>query len=218
LVLRDEIEDDDDQDPDAIETNAGPTWLDPAYNGRGNVTEGPRPGDEATAAKRQFYVYDAWDRLVKVTDNCDNTIAEYRYDGLHSRIRKFLPDGDDWTVKEYYYNLGWQVLEVRKEDEKARTGTPIPEPSLAAHWYERYTWSPRYIDALIARQRDADGDAQHTLEEALIYTHDANMNVTARSRRTSPSRRKLQKPSSRSATKSLRPPRATVLLRPLQFG
>jgi YD repeat-containing protein len=28
------------------------------------------------------YVYDAWNRIVKVTDNADANIAEYRYDSL----------------------------------------------------------------------------------------------------------------------------------------
>ena len=59
----------------------------------------PRPGDEGTAASRQFYVWDAWNRLRKVyadtdgdalfepTTN-DTLVATYDYDGQHKRIRR----------------------------------------------------------------------------------------------------------------------------------
>jgi YD repeat-containing protein len=40
-------------------------WV---YNAAGNMTEGPTPGNETTKHK---YIYDAWNRLVKVTDNSD---------------------------------------------------------------------------------------------------------------------------------------------------
>ena len=123
-------------------------------------------------------VYDAWNRLVQVSAGA-TTVAEYRYDGLGRRIRKYVPDGEDWTVTEYYYSAGWQVLEVRRDDGKSRSS----EPTLATTLREQYVWSPRYIDAPILRDRDnaAGGHLGKTgsgLDERLYYLTDANFNVT----------------------------------------
>ncbi|MEJ5276030.1 MAG: hypothetical protein WHU94_08980 [Thermogemmata sp.] len=41
----------------------------------------------------------------------------------------------------------------------------------------QYVWSPVYVDALILRDRDSDGDG--TLDERLWVAQDANFNVTA---------------------------------------
>jgi RHS repeat-associated protein len=119
----------------------------------------------------------AWNRLVKVQDDQQTpaTVAEYRYDGTNRRIRKYTDkSGDDWTVREFYYNASWQALEVSK-DTKARVGGV--EPDLAAPAYEQYVWSARYIDAPVLRDRNNDQDPD--LEERLYYATDANMNVTA---------------------------------------
>ena len=40
-------------------------------------------------------------------------LAVYQYDGLHRRIVKLLPDGEDYKRTDYYYNEAWQVLEER---------------------------------------------------------------------------------------------------------
>jgi hypothetical protein len=83
----------------------------------GNMTSGPAPGDEGDADKRQFYTWDAWNRLVKVVEDTDGdgteestdkTLAEYRYDGLNRRIRIFTDppeSGYDWAVREVYLRL-----------------------------------------------------------------------------------------------------------------
>ena len=89
-----------------------------------------------------------------------NTIAEYRYDGLHRRISKAIAGGDTF---HYYYNENWQVLEVTK----------------GSAAYEQYVWDARYIDAPVLRWRDANNSEVDGLEETLFYTNDANMNVTA---------------------------------------
>ena len=152
-----------------------PNWLDPEYDARGNTTKVPVPGDEVN----HYYTltFDAWNRLVKVQDDQGTpaTVAEYRYDGANRRIRKYTDkSGDDWTVREFYYNASWQALEVSK-DTKARVGGV--EPDLAAPAYEQYVWSARYIDAPVLRDRNNDQDPD--LEERLYYATDANMNVTA---------------------------------------
>lgn len=57
-------------------------------------------------------VYDAWNRLVKITDNAGSpaAIATYAYDGLGRRIEKTV--GSD--TYDSYHNSSWQVVEVRK--------------------------------------------------------------------------------------------------------
>jgi RHS repeat-associated protein len=154
------------------------------------MTSGPKPGSETT---RHKYVYDAWNRLVKVMTAADAVVSECRYDALNRRIRKFTDkDGDTWTVREYYYNSQWQNLEVRR-DTRARSGSPVPEPEAATAVCEQYVWSPRYVDAPVLRDRDADGNSATGdyggdgnpnngvtgLEERSCYTSDGNGNVTA---------------------------------------
>jgi len=58
-------------------------------------------------------VYDAWNSVVKVTDNSDAAIAEYRYDGRGCRIAKFILNVNNWDRTDYYYNESWQCLEER---------------------------------------------------------------------------------------------------------
>jgi len=81
--------------------------------------------------------------LVEVKDG-ETTMAEYRYDGLHRRVAKLVPNGSNWTVREFYYNSSWQMLEVRK-DTRARVGGA--EPTVATTLNKQYVWSTRYIDA-----------------------------------------------------------------------
>jgi len=154
-------------------------WANPAHDARGNMTTVPKPSDMTSM---YTCTYDAWNRLVKVSDGA-NTVAEYRFDGLGRRIRKYVPDGENWTVTEFYYSVARQVLEVRRDGGKTRSGSPLSEPTLATTLREQYIWSPRYVNALILRDRDnaAGGDLGKTgsgLDERLYYLTDANMNVT----------------------------------------
>jgi RHS repeat-associated protein len=71
---------------------------------------------------------------------------------------------------DYYYNEGWQVLEVRKGGD----GDPL----------EQYVWGIQYVDAPVVRFRDGnvDGDlldTQDNTDSTLYYTYDGNFNVTA---------------------------------------
>jgi YD repeat-containing protein len=71
-------------------------WVDPAYDAAGNMTSGPKPGAETT---RLHFKYDAWNRLVKVTDDSETpvTIAEYQYDG---QGRRASPPAE-WVARRY---------------------------------------------------------------------------------------------------------------------
>src|SRR5262249_17429575 len=104
------------------------------------------------------FVYDAWGRLVRVTSG-GNTLASYQYDGLGRRV----VESSGGAAKDLYYSSGWQVLEERA----------------AGAAQAQYVWSPVYVDALVLRDRDADGSPANGLEERLYAQQDANWNTTA---------------------------------------
>jgi len=158
----------------------GAGWVEPTYDAAGNMISGPKPGAETTTELN--FVYDAWNRLVKFTDGDENTIAEYRYDGLGRRIAKIVPNGDDWDRTDYLYDEAWQVLEERTdtfedlEGEGGARETPAETPAV------QWLWDVRYVDAPVLRWRDADLDSETGylgLEETLYACNDANMNLTA---------------------------------------
>jgi len=147
----------------------------PDYDAAGNMTSGPKPGDETT---RGHYVYDAWNRLVavKADDSGDpgDTIVEYRYDGTNRRIER-LADfvSGSPTSAAHYFLSGQQTIETRE-------GTPAAAPESLNPKYQN-VWSPRYIDSLILRDEnlDADGYCDGANDQRLYYLADANYNVTA---------------------------------------
>lgn len=145
----------------AITTTAGAAWVTPTYDANGNQISGPVPGAETT---RQFYTYDAWNRLVTVkTDNAGvagATLATYKYDGRGYRIQKAVAGSG---TLEYYQNAQNQVLEVRQ------TG--------ASSQVDQYVWSARYMDApvLVYSNVNSGGVAAQTI----YFVQDANFNVTA---------------------------------------
>ena len=100
-------------------------------------------------------VYDAWNRLVTVKDSMGSTLASYSYDGEGRRVRETRSG----TTTDLYYSDQWQVLE---EDV---SGSAV----------NSYVWSPVYVDAMIARDRDTD--ANGSLDERLYAVQDANCNV-----------------------------------------
>jgi len=149
-------------------TNITGGWVTPTYDQAGNLMAGPKPGDGATQI---HYVYDAWNRLVRVYDDDSgdpgNVIAEYEYDGTNRRIEKIVAGT---SHAQYYYNGDWQLLEERFVDEQ--------DELLASN---QYVWSARYIDAPIVRFHDGngDGDLLDVDDNIRYYTGDANYNVTA---------------------------------------
>jgi RHS repeat-associated protein len=67
------------------------------------------------------------------------------------------------ATTDLYYSAAWQVLEERIG------GTPKAQ----------YVWSPVYVDALVERDRDANGQTGDALEQRLYAQQDANYNITA---------------------------------------
>ncbi|WP_145243812.1 RHS repeat domain-containing protein [Urbifossiella limnaea] len=120
----------------------------PTYDANGNMT-----GDETG---RRF-VYDAWNRLVRVKNAGGTTLVSYSYDGRNRRVTR-----NDGATTDLYYSAAWQVVEEGVGGDVAA----------------RQVWSPVYVDALVLRDRDTDADGMPD-DERLWVTQDANWNVTA---------------------------------------
>jgi len=121
-------------------TTGGGSVLDPVWDDNGNLTETDE-NSEGTAADERKYVYDYHNRLIKVTDRSDTTLAEYVYDGMGRRVKKDLPSGTD---VRYLYN-GWQSIQEQ---------TIEATPKVLA----RYVYGLTYLDEVIRMDRDGDGD------------------------------------------------------------
>src|SRR5262249_20211304 len=67
------------------------------------------------------------------------------------------------TTRDFYYSNQWQVLEER----------------VGGQAQDQYVWSPVYVDALVLRDRDADGNPANGLEERFWAQQDANFDMTA---------------------------------------
>jgi RHS repeat-associated protein len=113
-------------------------------------------GNLTTDETGKQLVYDTWNRLVQMKNSGGATLVSYQYDAMQGRIVE-----NAGTARDLYYSAGWQVLEER----------------VGGTTRVRYVWSPVYVDALIERDRDADGNG--TLEERLYVQQDASWNVTA---------------------------------------
>ncbi len=154
-----------------IGASTGSNWIDVVHDAAGNMTEAPKPGAETTKHK---YVWDAWNRLVKVTDSSDANIAIFEYDGINRRIvRKEYSGGVLSRTRHFYHSEMDQVLEERVDAATAAD--------------RQYVWGQRYVDELIVRDRNADasgatgnyGVSGSGLEKRLYATNDALYSVTA---------------------------------------
>jgi RHS repeat-associated protein len=144
----------------AITTDVGALWVSPAYNRAGNMTTIPQP---AAPTSTYTATYDAWNRLVKLTSG-SNTVAEYQYDGAKRRvISKKYSAGVLSETRHHYYTEAWQAIE-----ERLGSSTDAER---------QFVFGKRYVDDLVLRDRDANGDG--SLDERLYGMQDPNWNVTA---------------------------------------
>ncbi|HDZ20626.1 MAG TPA: hypothetical protein ENH78_04935, partial [Phycisphaerae bacterium] len=174
--------DNDADGPDAAAITEGTSpaqtqWATPGYNKAGNMDVMPIPADEANT---YALTYDAWNRLVEVKAG-ETVVTQYRYDGIHRRIvaLEFVAS-DNWTRTDFYYDTAWRVVEECRAEDLATSvtgGANNDKEDVITNVYAQYVWGLRYIDALILRDRDSDGN--QSLDETLYYCNDANMNVTA---------------------------------------
>jgi len=167
-----------------ISATTGLDWLDPVHDAAGNMTQGPRPGDEDDQdGAEQRYTYDAWNRMVKVerrdyeegTPQSWSDVVFHTYDGLNRRNSTIDLTGGfgNWVYYYHFFSRGWQEIEMHKGGALDR----------------QFVWGLRYIDDLILRDRDADADDQtgelgtpgttSGLEERLYALQDANWNTVA---------------------------------------
>ncbi len=114
-------------------------------------------GNTTTDQNGNTFVYDAWNRLVEVKSG--STVLETdSYDALGRKI--VVNTG---TARDVYFSQYWQDIE---EDV---SGTP----------QDQYVWGTVYVDELVERDRDADGNPANGLEEKLFAQQDANWDITA---------------------------------------
>jgi RHS repeat-associated protein len=160
----------------SISGTGGSDWIDPTYDKSGNLKSYPQVGTEAA---RQWATYDAWNRLVKVQADSSGSpgaeVAEYQYDARHWRIAKLVPDVSNWDRTDYYYSAQWQCVEERTLVNTASKTTRATMPRF------QWVWDLRYVDAVILRDENKDGDNSCTgaADQRIFYTQDSNFNTTA---------------------------------------
>jgi len=174
-----------------ITNSVGSAWAQPAYDTAGNMTAIPWPNKsaqswdtltandwsnltadgwgalpvEALTNNSLITTWDAWNRLVKLVDtSTSDTVAEYSYDANNRRIRKKLyTNGTLHQTRHIYVSSQNQVLEERLDSSASAAMQNI--------------WGLMYIDGLILRDRDSDGNG--TLNERRYCLQDANWNTVA---------------------------------------
>jgi RHS repeat-associated protein len=140
-----------------------------AYSTTGNLT---------TDAEGRTLAYDAWNRLISVQNAAGTEVARYEYDGLNRRIVEQVgtpasPTAATAPVRDVYYSQEWQALEERVRTSPSQVATTADT---------RFIWSPVYVDAMVARDRNADGNATTGtggLAQRVYALQDANWNTTA---------------------------------------
>ncbi|MBC8874772.1 MAG: RHS repeat-associated core domain-containing protein [Planctomycetes bacterium] len=145
-----------------IAETVGPSWVTPVHNRAGNMTTIPKPADPTASFTA---TYDAWNRLVKIEEGSDK-VAEYEYDGAKRRsVKKTYISGSLDETRHFYYTqpAKWQVVEER-------VGS-------ATDAERQFVWGLRYVDDIVQRDRDTNGDG--SLDERLYGLADANWNATS---------------------------------------
>ncbi len=163
-----------------ISNTTGTPWAQPAtgqtyYDANGNMITTPQPGNESDGLT---CTYDAWNRLVKVTDGSSISIS-YAYDGLGRLITRTDNNATatQSATTDYYY-AGQQMLE---SDQRP----PVSPSGGSQYTTEQYVWSARYVDSPI--ESDTTTYSYSTASSTwtagtpsrLYYLTDANNNVTA---------------------------------------
>ncbi|MEM6504398.1 MAG: LamG-like jellyroll fold domain-containing protein, partial [Planctomycetota bacterium] len=120
----------------AITNTSGGAWSTPTYDAAGNTTRTPYPNNPTSAAEDVLLTYDAWNRVVRLTDAASPAATRnaYTYDARGFRIGNTLLSGGQL---DHYYTAGWQCIEDRSNGALE----------------SQYVWGLRYIDDLVQRQR-----------------------------------------------------------------
>ena len=143
-------------------SGTGADWVDPVFDANGNMKESPADF-EGFEGIRLKYVYDAWNRLVRVTNDNDVVMAEYEYDAQNRRIiKQKYSGGVPGTALHHYFNPGWQLMEVRQDT--------------STNAFRQYVWHAGATDRLAITYFDPNNDGT---KYQTFNTHDANNNTTA---------------------------------------
>ncbi len=134
-----------------INNTTGAAWATPSYDKAGNMIGIPNPATIMNGT------YDAWNRLISVSD-ASSTVT-HDYDGRGYRITKTA----DGVVRHYYYTPGWQCVEERTD---ALTSAE-----------RQFVWGLRYIDDLIIRDRSTANNG--SINERRYGMQDGNWNMIA---------------------------------------
>jgi RHS repeat-associated protein len=104
------------------------------------------------------YVYDAWNRLVKVrsSEDSDITIQTAEFDGRNRRIKKVVTNSGDYDETVIYLYDGFRIIETRDG---------------SSNVVQQFVYGTQYIDELLMVRVKDQGE---------LYIHqDANWNVIA---------------------------------------
>ncbi len=142
-------------------TTTGNTTTGMTYDAAGNMTS------DGTLT----YTYDAWNRLVKVS-NGSTILTQYQYDGSGRRVMEFTNfTGSTPGAVTYYFFDGQNAIETR-------TGSAGASPGSLGVQYQ-YVFSPLGGKVPVLRDGTFDVNGDATTAGRLYYTSDANTNVTA---------------------------------------
>ena len=129
----------------------------PVVDLRGEISCYDSNGNLTTDENNYRFVYDAWNKVVQVKNSSNVVIVTYGRDALYRHVTDTVGS----TVTDRFFSTDWQLLETK----------------VGSNTVTRNVWSPVYIDGLVLRDRDTDGNG--TLDERLYLLQDANWNTTA---------------------------------------
>ena len=139
----------------------------PTYDANGNLISGSLPGQPAGSEATLFY--DAWNRLVKVTNSSGTVIAQYSYDARNYRVTETYPQGGTGipagTTNYIYYDAQWQAIETRTNGTAASNVT------------SQMVWSAAYVNAAVLQDTYSGGTLQ--ADSRIYFQQDANWDTTA---------------------------------------
>ena len=160
----------------------------PQYDPNGNMT---------TDQNGNKLVYDAWNRLISVTNSSGQIIAEYSYDArgypengwCFKEIGTGLVSNDDpqggsgvpaGTTNYIYYDSNWQAIEVRTNPDwrfRPASGFRLPWLNAASDVTSQTVWSAAYVNSPVLQDSFSGGVIQPN--SRIYFLHDANWNTTA---------------------------------------
>ncbi|MBY0309193.1 MAG: hypothetical protein K2Q09_10665, partial [Phycisphaerales bacterium] len=168
------------------------------YDNAGNLTDDDKPGVGSGRTESAYgfrYVYDAWNRLRKVSDGNGQSgplVEELRYNGVGHLIAEHADTDGDGDVdssdawRHNQYNERWQLVAVYLNADAK------PSEVYSFHNAGRDGFGGgSYIDALVCRDRDKDVDGSIVREERIYYVQNWRHDVVALVRADSTSDQKI---------------------------